>query len=125
MVTTELIDQIVETIARQFQPRRIVLFGSRARDQARPDSDIDLFVEMETTLSPPERAIAINAAFGLRPWSMDVVVYTPGEVERLRTMNGTLLSIIEREGQLLYESPTQQLRELARQGRERSAQHRE
>jgi hypothetical protein len=34
---------------------------------------------------------------------MDLVVYTPAEVERLRGVNGTLLAIIEAEGKSLYE----------------------
>jgi hypothetical protein len=47
--------------------------------------------------------VEIASIFGLRPWPLDVVVYTPAEVERLRNVRGTLLSIIEAEGRLLYE----------------------
>jgi hypothetical protein len=36
---------------------------------------------------------------------MDVVVYTPEEVQRLRRVHGTLLSVIEAEGKLLYQHP--------------------
>jgi len=36
---------------------------------------------------------------------MDVVVYTPEEVKRLRSVHGTLLSVIEAEGKVLYERP--------------------
>ncbi|NLG35608.1 MAG: nucleotidyltransferase domain-containing protein, partial [Lentisphaerae bacterium] len=41
-----LIAGITDKIVRRFHPVRIVLFGSRARGDAHPDSDIDLFVEM-------------------------------------------------------------------------------
>jgi predicted nucleotidyltransferase len=99
----ELLKQTVDTIAEAFQPERIVLFGSHARGDADQESDIDLFVEMETRLSPPERAIAISNLFGLRSWSLDLVVYTPDEVKRLKGIHGTLLSEIEQEGQVLYE----------------------
>lgn len=99
----ELLKQTVDIIAKAFRPKRIVLFGSYARGDADRDSDIDLFVEMETRLSPPERAIAISNLFGLRSWSLDLVVYTPDEVKRLKGIHGTLLSEIEREGQVLYE----------------------
>ena len=34
---------------------------------------------------------------------MDIVVYTPEEVRRLRHVKGTLLSVIEKEGKVLYE----------------------
>ena len=80
-----------------------MLFGSYAAGNPGPDSDVDLFVEMETDKSPPQRAIEISAAFGLRSWPLDVVVYTPEEVARLSHINGTLLSVIEREGKTLYE----------------------
>ncbi len=90
-------------IVAHFQPRRVVLFGSRARGDGDAESDLDLFVEMETPRRPPERAADVAALFGLRPWALDVVVYTAAEVERLRGLHGTLLSIIEREGRVLYE----------------------
>jgi len=103
MTDTKLLQQIIRTIVERFHPRRIILFGSHARGEAKADSDLDLFVEMETQACPPERAIEVSSAFGLRPWSLDVVVYTPEEVRRLRGINGTLLSLIEAEGKVLYE----------------------
>ena len=93
------------TIVERFHPKRIVLFGSHARGEAGADSDLDLFIEMHTSRRPPERAIEVSAAFGLRPWPLDVVVYTPEEVQRLRGVSGTLLSTIEKEGKVLYEQP--------------------
>jgi hypothetical protein len=33
---------------------------------------------------------------------MDILVYTPAEVKRLRAMHGTLLEKVEREGKVLY-----------------------
>jgi predicted nucleotidyltransferase len=97
------LEDIAATIVEQFRPTRVVLFGSHARGEAQEDSDLDLFVEMETPLSFPERVMQISAAFGLRTWPMDLVVYTPAEVQHLRHVRGTLLSIIEAEGEVLYE----------------------
>jgi len=103
MLTKEQIDEIVQRLVERFHPRRVVLFGSHARGEATEESDLDLFVEMETRKRPPERAIEIGAAFGLRHWPLDVVVYTPDEVARLRNVRGALLPVIEAEGQVLYE----------------------
>ena len=97
------VEKIAQTIIERFNPVRVILFGSHARGQETEDSDLDLFVEMETDRRPPERAIEVSAVFGLRPWSLDVVVYTPAEVERLRKVKGTLLSVIEAEGEVLHE----------------------
>ena len=92
------LEDIAEAIVKNFDPKRIILFGSHARGDQREDSDVDLFVEMESERRPPERAIEVSAIFGLRKWPLDVVVYTPDEVERLRTVRGTLVSMIEAEG---------------------------
>ena len=105
MTQAALLEQVTRTIIERFHPKRIVLFGSHARGDAGSDSDLDLFIEMQTSQRPPERAIEVSAAFGLRPWPLDVVVYTPEEVQRLQGVNGTLLSTIEKEGKVLYEQP--------------------
>ena len=105
MTDNTLLEHITRTIVERFHPWRVILFGSHARGEAQPDSDMDLFVEMETQARQPERSVEINSVFGLRPWSMDVVVYTPEEVQRLRRVHGTLLSVIEAEGKVLYERP--------------------
>ena len=95
--------KIATHIVEQFNPCRILVFGSHARGESGPESDVDLFIEMESDQRPPERAADVAAIFGLRHWPMDVIVYTPEEVEQLRGVHGTLLSMIEREGRVLYE----------------------
>ncbi|MCX5654653.1 MAG: nucleotidyltransferase domain-containing protein [Planctomycetota bacterium] len=102
---TEQIGEVVDAIVERFHPRRVVLFGSYARGDAHADSDVDLLVEMETSASPPERVMQISRLFGRRRWSLDVVVYTPEEVQRLRAVTGTLVSVVEAEGKVLYERP--------------------
>ena len=97
------VDEIVQKIVGAFRPRRIVMFGSRARGHVGPESDLDLLVEMESDKRPPQRAADVAQLFGLREWAMDVVVYTPEEVRRHRNVLGTLLYTIEREGKVLYE----------------------
>lgn len=97
------VDEIVQKIVETFHPRRIVMFGSRARGEQGTDSDLDLFVEMESDKPPRQRVRAMHELFSRRRWAMDLVVYTPEEVERMRNVIGTLLYTIEREGKVLYE----------------------
>lgn len=98
----EVLRHITDTIVQQFHPRRIILFGSRARGEAQPDSDYDVLVEMDTALPFHLRMTRVYEAFGMRPWSMDVLVFTPSEVEEERAKVYSVVKIAEREGKLLY-----------------------
>jgi predicted nucleotidyltransferase len=67
MPDEKLLDYITRTIVDRFNPNRTILFGSHARGEAKEDSELDIFVEMETHERPSERAIQVSAVFGLRP----------------------------------------------------------
>ncbi len=100
-----LVEEITCILVDRFHPRRVILFGSRARGDAFPDSDFDLFVELDSDLgkSPLERIVAVREVFGLHPWLMDLLVYTTDEVRRMREMGGTILEAVEAEGRVLYD----------------------
>ncbi len=102
-VNDALLREIVQRIVERFQPHRIILFGSRARADHRPDSDVDLFVEMETDAKPWERRLGIRSLFRDRWWSMDILVYTPEEVAERRRSLISIVPVIEQEGKVLYE----------------------
>lgn len=97
-----LIREVADRIVAAFKPHRILLFGSHARGDSAPDSDLDIMVEMETDLEFYERIRMVASLFGLRRWPLDVLVYTPAEVTEMKDVNGTMVNLIEREGKLLY-----------------------
>jgi uncharacterized protein len=99
------VEQIAEKIVTALHPRRIVLFGSRARGNAGPESDLDLMIEMESDLPAAERIRAVDRLFTPRTWPMDVVVFTPQEAARQRVSRNSLVRTVEREGKVLYERP--------------------
>ena len=102
-VDAALIAEIVRRIVDAFHPQRIILFGSRVRGTNHPDSDIDLFVEMESDLPTWDRRRQIEDLFPRRWWSMDLLIYTPEEVAERRNSLISIVPIVEAEGELLYE----------------------
>jgi HEPN domain-containing protein/predicted nucleotidyltransferase len=101
----QLLERITRTIVENLRPRRIVLFGSRARGSAARDSDYDIMVEMETNLPDGEREDAVYDLFPDHEWSMDVLVYTPEDVQRWKDDVGVVMYDIVREGRVLYCRP--------------------
>jgi predicted nucleotidyltransferase len=100
-----LLREITNKIVQHFQPEQVLVFGSHARGQAGPDSDLDLIVVMKSDKPFWERAIAVDSIFGLRNWPMDLLVYTPEEFAAQRAVVGTLPSMIQGEARVIYERP--------------------
>src|SRR5512135_2503806 len=100
-IDDKLIQHITDTIVRHFHPRRIILFGSRARGEARPDSDVDLLAEMESDKTFYERGYELGKLFVLRDWCMDLLVFTPEELAERREWS--FLKPIAEECKPLYE----------------------
>ena len=62
----ERIEEMVQRIVSQFNPETIILFGSHARGEAGPDSDVDLLVVMAVEGSKRRKATEIDVAlFGI------------------------------------------------------------
>ena len=102
-LTPELLDEIVRRILQVGSPRRIVLFGSRARGDARPDSDIDLLIIEDSDLPRYRRSPRyLRALLGVFP-AKDVVVWTPPEVDAWREVPHAFVTSALREGRTLYE----------------------
>jgi len=78
----ETIEQVAASIGKAARARKVILFGSRARGSARSDSDVDFLVVAESNLPRHKRSRQLYALFHPYPFPMDIVVYTPSEVER-------------------------------------------
>ncbi len=94
---------MVERIAQTFHPLRIILFGSLARGEARPDSDVDLLVVLPHIDDKRQTTIEIRRALADLPVAKDIVVTTPEEIELRGNLVGTVLRPALREGRVLYE----------------------
>ena len=97
------IDAMAQRIVKQFDPVRIILFGSHARGTAGPDSDVDLMVVMPVKGSRRELATEIDRLLTDRQLPLDVIVVTPEQYERDRSQIGSIVRPAAREGRVLYE----------------------
>jgi predicted nucleotidyltransferase len=102
-ITDELLAEAVRRMLAVGAPIKIVLFGSRARGEARPDSDLDLLVIEESDLPRYKRSGRYRQALlGLFP-SKDIVVWTPEEVSEWQAVGNAFITVALREGVVLYE----------------------
>ncbi|MFN8633407.1 MAG: nucleotidyltransferase domain-containing protein [Chloroflexota bacterium] len=101
--TDEIIAEMVQRIVERFDPLQIILFGSRARGDARPDSDVDLLVVFPHLEDKRGTNVAILSALRHSGISKDVVVTTPDEIAAWGRMIGNVLEPALREGRILYE----------------------
>ncbi len=101
----ECLPEAVQRIARRFDPLRIILFGSWARGDARPDSDIDLLVVLTHVDNKRQAAIRIGNELSDLPASKDIVVTTPEEIAARGNVIGDVLRPALREGKVIYERP--------------------
>jgi len=103
LIPQETIEGVIKAITTRFSPEKILLFGSYANGSPTPDSDLDLLIVMETDRPRNKRSTAIRLLFQPMPCSMDVLVFTPDEVEY---WNGTVNHIITeafQTGKVLYD----------------------
>lgn len=101
-LTKSYIRQMVKRIVTQFQPDKIILFGSHARGQAGLDSDVDLLIVMPVSGSKREKAIEIAVSLHDIPVAKDVIVVTPDDFEWRSKIVGTIERPAARQGKLLY-----------------------
>ena len=102
LVPAELLDPVVA----YFRPRRVILFGSRARGQAGPDSDVDLLVVVDDD-TPAERLTPEAGYKSRESYRMpaDVIPCREATFRRKCRIAGTLPYAAAREGVVIYERP--------------------
>ena len=104
MVNPVKIRSFCNAVAKQFRPRKIILFGSYAYGSPTEDSDVDLLVVMNRTRHRGERMSlrirhAVPAGFPL-----DLLVRTPRFISKRMAWGDTFTQEIFTKGKVLYEA---------------------
>lgn len=97
-------DSLLKTIVEVYAPRRVVLFGSQARGDAGPDSDIDLVVVLDDD-APPEALSWRNRNAARKGFagSVDIIPCRESVLTERARATGSFADTILREGRVIYE----------------------
>ena len=98
----ELLDHVARVILETTQPRRIVLFGSRARGESEPDSDFDLLILMPDGTCTEEIDRQIRRRLIDPDVSYDILVLTESGYRDKSREGWLFFTEIERDGKILY-----------------------
>lgn len=98
----EQLDELIRRIVEAVHPLRIILFGSAARGQMGPDSDVDVLVVMPNGTHRRHTAQDLyQHMFGI-PFGVDIVVATPADLEKHKDTVGLIYRTVLREGREVY-----------------------
>jgi uncharacterized protein len=102
-IPQKAIDNVVKQIVDKFRPQRIILFGSYARGDFRPESDVDLLVVMETPLRESQIELEIHRYLDVM-FGLDLLVYTPKRLKERVEMGDWFVRDMLREGKVMYDA---------------------
>ena len=103
MISKDKISEIVNKIAAGYNPEKIILFGSYAEGRPSKNSDVDLFVIKDSELPRPQRTMQLRKMLFGSKIPMDVIVYTPNEVESEKDEKYSFVYEVLNSGKTVYE----------------------
>ena len=104
MTTQKQIKDFGRRLAREFKPRKVVLFGSYAYGRPGPGSDVDVLVVMPLDGNPVDKSVEMRLK--LRPrFPLDLLIRTPAKIKERLALGDDFIRDILEKGKVLYEAP--------------------
>ena len=103
MMASSEVQELAESIRRDFNPQKIVLFGSWAWGTPTDDSDVDLLVILPFNGKPWRMASTIRERIKAR-CPLDLLVRTPDQVQSRLAQNDSFMTEVLTRGKVLYEA---------------------
>jgi predicted nucleotidyltransferase len=102
VLSEEKLQEIIRRIVRVAQPEKIVLFGSAARGEMGPNSDVDLLVIKRGEYHQGHLTGEIYMNLHGVGQAVDVILVTPEQVERYRDTHCLVIAPAMRQGREVY-----------------------
>ena len=102
-VEQKTLDEIIRRIVEVAQPEKIILFGSAARGEMGPNSDVDLLIIKKGADALDLMAEIYRNLHGVGA-AVDAIVVTPEDVERFKDSHALVIKPSLREGKVVYEA---------------------
>jgi uncharacterized protein len=102
MVALSAIQDVADSIVRDFHPERIILFGSYARGNPTVDSDVDLLVILPFDGKPFWKSLEIMNRVDA-PFALDLLVRQPADTARRYSDGDPIIRDALDNGKVLYE----------------------
>jgi predicted nucleotidyltransferase len=104
-LTERLLTEIRKRIVDALAPERVILFGSYAEGRATADSDLDLLVVTDRSVSRKERLARTQDLFRDMPLPVQVITISRQEFEETRDVIGGIAHPAAKYGRVIYEKP--------------------
>jgi predicted nucleotidyltransferase len=102
-LSMKVIDTVVDHIVTHFNPEKIILFGSYAYGNPKPESDVDLLVIMETPKGELETSVAIMKSLPPHGFGIDILARSSNVIAKRQAQGDWFLIEVISKGKILYE----------------------
>jgi len=100
------LEDLIQRIVMAVQPLQIVLFGSAARGEITPESDLDILIVMPEGIHRRRTAQYLYQTISGVKVPFDLLVATPSDLEKHKDNIGLIYRTILREGRVVYARTT-------------------
>lgn len=102
LITQEQINTVVNRIVESAKPEKVIIFGSYAYGQPDENSDLDILVIKNTNTPQFQRTREIRKHLRGLAIPIDIVVYTPQEINEWKDTQAAFITQIVKYGKVIY-----------------------
>ncbi|MCB1177444.1 MAG: nucleotidyltransferase domain-containing protein [Leptospiraceae bacterium] len=105
MISKDQINEISEIIIKEYNPQKIVLFGSYAKGTAGKNSDLDLLIIADKEKEKPrwKRGLKLRLLLSKYTIPRDLLFYSSEEIAKWLNTPMSFVHTVLKEGKILYE----------------------